>query len=218
MKLFGSRRLICVAAAVLLVGAAAPSGPPTANQWEIGPFINGVNYSQGMPESPTAGKTGWSFQFPNPNIDAGHVHYLTYAHGPMTGKKRIFLRYRIDAKRDVKFLSRQYPEQPATISLYFQRAGDNWRAKGRYAYFRWYSPDAKMGAVKPGTHEITIALNDPDWISVLGKKSGDEPERLASAIANAERVGFVFGSSSARGHGVYATGAAKFILLDFRIE
>ena len=46
----------------------------------------------------------------------------------------------------------------------------------------------------------------------------DDPRDFRAALAGAERVGFVFGSESGRGHGVYATGPARFTLLDFRVE
>ncbi len=207
------------AAALLLGGAASTAGTPAAADWEIGPWIRGKNYSVGMPDTPTPVKGGgWSFRFPGPTLDDGHVHYLTFQHGPLTGKKRIVMRYRIDAKPDVRFVAREYAQEPATLSLYFQRDGDTWKARGRHIYSRWYAPTAKMGAVTPGTHSITIALDDPDWISVLGGRSGDHPGRLATAMDEAGRVGFVMGSSSARGHGVYATGPAKFTLLEFRVE
>ena len=211
--------LVLSASALLLGGAATVSRAPPAAEWEIGPWIRGKNYSVGMPETPSPVKGGgWSFAFPGPTLDDGHVHYLTYAHGPLTGKKRIVMRYRIDAKPGVNFVARELPHQPATISLYFQRGGDTWKAKGRHVYSRWYAPDAQMGPVAVGTHQISIALDDPAWISVLGGRSGDNVARLAEAMAETERVGFVMGSSSARGHGVYATGAAKFTLLEFRVE
>jgi hypothetical protein len=211
--------LVSIPVGAVLFGAAATVAVPPAAEWEIGPWIRGKNYSVGMPDTPTPVKGGgWSFQFPGPTVDDGHVHYLTYAHGPLTGKKRIVMRYRIDAKPAVKFVPREYPEQAATLSLYFQRRGDTWKAKGRHVYSRWYAPDAKMAPVAVGTHTITIALNDPDWISVFGGRAGDNPQRLAEAMAETERVGFVMGSASTRGHGVFATGTAKFTLLEFRVE
>jgi hypothetical protein len=210
---------VALSVSAVLLGGAVASVAPSAADWEIGPWIRGKNYSVGMPDTPTPVKGGgWSFRFPGPTLDDGHVHYLTFQHGALTGKKRIVMRYRIDAKPDVRFLAREIPQEPATISLYFQRGGDTWKAKGRHVYSRWYAPKAKMGMVAPGTHMISIALDDPDWISVLGGRSGDNPKRLAEAMAETERVGFVMGSSSARGHGVYATGAAKFTLLEYRIE
>lgn len=207
------------ASALLLGGAAGITHAPPAAEWEIGPWIRGKNYSVGMPDTPTPLKNGnWSFRFPGPTVDDGHVHYLTFRHGPLTGKKRMVIRYRIDAQPGVRFVAHELPQEPATLSLYFQRGGDTWKAKGRHIYSRWYAPTAKLGPVTPGTHQVSISFDDPDWISVLGGRSADNPGRLAEAMDEAERVGFVLGSSSARGHGVYATGPAKFTLLEFRVE
>lgn len=205
--------------AILTGAAALLAAPPPAAEWEIGPLIRGKNYSVGMPEQPTPQKGGgWSFDFPQPTAEAGHVHYLTYVHGPLTGKQRITMRYRIDAKPTVRFVPQEFPDQPATLSLFFQRAGDSWRARGRHVHYRWYAPAAKLMPLSAGTHQITIRLDDPDWISVFAGRAGDNGPQMLAAIDNAERVGFVMGSAGARGHGVFATGPAKFTLLDFRIE
>ena len=44
------------------------------------------------------------------------------------------------------------------------------------------------------------------------------PEQFARAKDEAAVVGFVLGSSGGRGHGVYATGPARFTVLDFTIN
>jgi hypothetical protein len=206
---------LCTAA--LLISSAS-AAPPPADQWEIGPLIRGKNYSVGMPVTPTPIKGGWTFQFPQPNLEAGHVHYVTYPHGPLAGKKRITMRYRIDAAKGVKFVPREYPAEVAKLSLFFQRRGDTWTAKRRYAYYRWYAPGSTMVPIAPGTDTVSVALDNPEWIPVMGGSAAGSPAEFASAIANAERVGFVMGSDSTRGHGVFATGSAKFILLEFRVE
>jgi hypothetical protein len=202
----------------LFLAVTADAAPP-ADQWEIGPVIRGKNYSVGMAEQPTPRKGGgWTFQFPHPTVEAGHVHYLTFSHGSLTGKKRIVMRYRIIAGPDVRFSPREFPKEAASISLFFQRKKDNWTAKGRYAEYRWYAPEAKMGPVTPGTHEISISLTDPDWIPVMGGTAGEKPAEFDAAINNTDRVGFVMGSRSTRGHGVFATGPARFTLLEYRVE
>jgi hypothetical protein len=203
---------------IFLSSLVAFAAPPAADYWEIGPVIRGRNYSVGLPLQPMAMKGGWIFQFPNPTVEAGHVHYLTFVHGSLAGKRRIVLRYRIDAARGTRFIAREFPDQAPAISLFFQRSGDSWSAKRRYAGYRWYGPYLKMTPVAVGTHQISVDLSDPDWISVMGAKPAQSPDGFASAIAETERVGFVFGSGSARGHGVYATGPAKFTLLEYRVE
>ena len=51
----------------------ASSAEMVAANWEIGPIINGKNYSVGMPASPTQTSEGWAFDFP---LSPGSVHYL----------------------------------------------------------------------------------------------------------------------------------------------
>jgi hypothetical protein len=203
----------------LALATTASAAPPPADRWEIGPLIRGKNYSVGMPVTPTPVRGGgWSFQFPYPNLAAGHVHYITYRHGPLTGKKRITMRYRIDAAKGVKFTPREYPAEVAKLSLFFQRRGDTWTAKRKYAQYRWYAPSNTMVPIAAGTYTLSVALDNPDWVPVMGGTARDYPDGLAGAIADTERVGFVMGSDSTRGHGVFATGPAKFTLLDFRVE
>ena len=159
--------LACLAAALPAVTAAAQS----AGAWEIGPTVRGRNMSVGMPAAPTPQRSGWSFDFPNPHPRAGHVHYVTAPTGPLDGKSRIVVRFRIDA------------------------------APG----------------VRPGEHEISLPLDGRSWKSVQSATGADAPAQFADALANAERVGFVFGGGLSAGHGVYATGPARFHLLSFRI-
>ena len=109
--------------------------------------------------------------------------------------------------------------RPGTVSLFFQRRGDNWSARGRYALYRWYAPAHTVQEIAPGIHEMTVRLDDPAWGSVVGGiKAGDRPRAFERSLANASRVGLVFGSTAARGHGVYATAPARFELLDFEIR
>ena len=82
-------------------------------------------------------------------------------------------------------------------------------------------PGDKLPSVRelaPGVGEISVALDDPQWISVLGQPSAKSPGAMQDALADVERIGLVFGSSNARGHGVYATAPAKFTLTGFRVE
>jgi hypothetical protein len=41
---------------------------------------------------------------------------------------------------------------------------------------------------------------------------------FSDALANADQVGFVLGGGDGFGHGVYATGPARLIVTDFRVE
>lgn len=199
--------------AVLPAHAAAQP----AHAWEIGPIDRGRNISVGMPASPTPARRGWYFDFPYPYESVGHVHYVTFRPGSIIGKSRIVMRYRVDAPRGVRFVARDTPAQAATVSLYLQRRGDNWSGRRQHEFFRWFAPPATVRQIAPGEHEITVNLQDPKWVSVLGKPASTNRAAFNSALAQADRIGLVFGSAARRGHGVYATGPARFTLISFRI-
>jgi hypothetical protein len=100
--------------------------------WEIGPIINGRNYSVGMPLNPSAHPNGgWYFDIPYPTAAEGHAHYVTFPHGTLTGKSRITMRYRLEMDPDVQLVpTKEQPGVPSILTMYFQRAGDNWSATG----------------------------------------------------------------------------------------
>jgi len=197
--------------------AASPASAPDANSWEIGPIIRGRNYSVGMPLHPAPSPGGWSFDFPVGSAGAGHVHYVTFRPASMAGKSRIVMRYRIDAERGTRFVPQANPDSPALVSLYFQRRGDSWSGKGRYNFYRWYAPLATARELSPGVQEVSIALDDPDWVSVMGPNAGKARAEMRAALADPDRIGLVFGSEEGRGHGVFSTHPARFTLLSFRI-
>ena len=207
-------------AAAIAIGlgglSALQAEAPPAQLWEIGPFIQGKNKSVGMPLRMAPSGDGATFDFPYPTASAGHVHYVTLPVRSLEGATRITLTYRIDADRRTRFIAQESPSEKATLSLYFQRTGDRWTRK--YPLHRWYAPAVRMMPLRPGTHTVSIAFDEP-WMSVLGEQTPQsQPQAFAAAMRDAQRVGFVFGSSGGRGHGVYATGPARFTVLDFEIE
>lgn len=188
----------------------------SASSWEIGPTIRGRNYSVGMQPYLDNGRDGPSFAFPGPTRAQGHVHAITMPVGSLEGARRITLRYRIDAEPGTRFYG-QENGGPGWLSLFIQQRGDNWTAKGRYQTYRWYSPDQHVATLAPGTHTVSIGLEE-DWNAVVAWKRSANPAGFEAALSNAGRVGFVFGSTSGLGHGVYATKPARFTILEFRIE
>lgn len=113
---------------------------------------------------------------------------------------------------------RKSSRAPATVSLFLQRRGDSWSGRGRYGSYRWYAPAAGIKVIAPGQHEIAVPLARLDWTNVNGQPASTDPDGFFDALADASRIGLVFGSASMRGHGVYATVPARFTLLSFRIE
>lgn len=213
------RNISAFAALALVAMATGATATPPAAGWEIGPVIHGENYSEGMPLRPKPTKNGWAFDFPYSTKAAGHVHYVTFDPGSLAEASHIKVRYRVDALPGTRFVPQEHPHLQGTVSLFFQRRGDNWSAKGRYAIFRWYAPIHTVQEITPGVHEMTVEFDDPLWGSVVGgMKSGGKPRPFRVALANASSVGLVFGSTAARGHGVYATAPARFELLDFDIQ
>ncbi len=210
-----SLRLLALPALALLATAGVSAAPPS--DWQIGPFVEGRNRSPGMPDRMAEGREGPAFAFPT--AGAGSVHYVTTPVRSLEGASTIRIRYRIDAAPGVRFVPVQNPDRSATMSLYFQRAGDRWTGRGRYAAYRWYSKDLTALPLSPGVHTLEMPLAGPEgWTPVMTRPGITGPEGFREAKRNAARVGFVFGSSGGLGHGVYATGPARFTLLDFAIR
>jgi len=183
----------------------------SASNWEIGPIINGANYSAGLPVRPTQTPDGWSFDFP---LGGGHVNYVTYRYGSLAGKTHIVIRYRIDAAPDVHF----YPTccaqlPPIGPTIYFQRAADDWQADGG----RWWATFARVTPIQPGEFEVDVPLNG-SWTSVSSMTAELNTSEFSNAKQTADRVGFTFGGGDGYGHGVYADGTARFTLLSFKVE
>lgn len=210
-----------LAALPLIVGAfaAAAAAMPPADAWEIGPIVRGRNYSEGMPATPAPRGAGWAFEFPqNDGPKAGQIDAVTHRPGSLAGAREIIVRYRIDAAPGTRFVAHEQPDQPATVSLYFQRAGDTWSAKGRYQYYRWYTPVEGIRELAPGRYELRVPLTDLRWTSVMGRPASNAPAAFADALAETDRIGLAFGTSSRRSHGVYTTGPARFTLESFTIR
>ncbi len=195
--------------------ANAPVPASNASVWEIGPIIRGRNYSQGMPLHPTPRpRGGWHIDLPQA---PGSVHYVTFRHGSLARKSRIVMRYRIEAAPGVRIVPPSNPALPSILTLYFQRAGDNWSGRRRFEAYRWYATFASHSPIRPGEHVIVAPL-DGNWTAVETSSAQNNPAAFRAAIAEADRVGFVLGGGDGYGHGVYSTGRARLVVTDFRVE
>lgn len=186
---------------------------PPAEAWEIGPTIKGRNYSVGMPTTMREGDAGPWFNFPT--RAQGHVHYVSLPVYPLGDARQILVRYRIEANAGTEFVA-QESGGAGLFGLAVHRKGDNWTAKGRYEAYRWYSP--KTLPLTLGEHTLSISLDDPNWVGVLRSTSASNPRGFQGALHNADKISMTFGGQGGRGHGVYATGRARFILLDFIVR
>jgi hypothetical protein len=192
--------------------AAVPSDPAA---WTIGPIVRGRNYSQGVPLHPTPRRGGgWHIDLPQA---PGSVHYVTFRHGPLTGKRRIVLRYRLEMAPGVRLLAASDGKSGSMITPYFQRSGDTWSGRGRFETYRWYATFATHAPIRPGTHEIVAPL-DGLWTAVERSTVRTSPGAFRAALEDADQVGFVLGGGDGYGHGVFATGRARLVVTDFRVE
>jgi hypothetical protein len=103
------------------------------------------------------------------------------------------------------------------ITLYFQQAGDNWSGRGPFEGYRWYATFAQHSPITPGERVLVAPLNG-NWTAVQTSSARTNPGAFRAALANADQVGFVLGGGDGVGHGVHATGPARLIVTDFRVE
>lgn len=212
--------IVLAGGAVLACGVqdpatAQPRSHRDAAAWTIGPLIRGRNYSVGVPLTPSPLRGGgWYIDLPRA---PGSVHYVTFRHGSLRGMRRIVLRYRVVTAAGATIVPTTIPTSPSIITLYFQRAGDNWSARGPFEAYRWYATFASRSPIAAGSYEIVAPL-DGNWTAVQSSSARTNPEAFREAVLNADQVGFVLGGGDGYGHGVSATGPARLIVTDFRVE
>lgn len=193
------------------IEAANPMDPLA---WEIGPVIDGKTYSEGMPPRPMLHGDGWCFDFPQ---SPRHVNALTFKHGSLAGKSTITLRFRIEMAEGVKIVPKEAPDwpRPATLSLYFQRAGDDWSGNGKYETYRWFSGPAQE--LVAGEHVFSMPFS-AEWGAIRSSSNTSNVSAFREAMDNAERIGFGFGGGPiSKVHGAHATGAARFVMTGFEV-
>jgi hypothetical protein len=216
-------RTVALAALVLLAAcgdeaeasadSSAKASDPAA--WTIGPIIRGRNYSKGAALHPTPRRGGgWQIDLPRA---PGSVHYVTFRHGPLAGKRRIVMRYRIETAAGARILAASDGRSGSMLTLYFQRRGDNWSGRGRFEAYRWYATFATRTPVTAGDYQMVAPL-DGLWTAVETSSARTDPVAFREAIADADQVGLVLGGGDGYGHGVFATGPARLIVTEFRVE
>lgn len=214
MRLFSLA--VGIPALCLATASVAVAEIPPAAQWDIGPWVRGRNYSVGMPAHPSPGPNG-TVSFAFPVAGSGEIDAMTTPAYPLDGARQFTLRYRIDAPGGTRFVPSETPDQTATVSLYFQRARDTWTAKGKYASYRWYVPARAVIPLSPGEHTVTVRF-DERWTNVNGQPNTSDPAGFRAALRDTSQLGIAFGSMGRRSHGVYATGPARFTLIDLDIR
>jgi hypothetical protein len=196
-------------------GANSATSASDPQAWVIGPVIRGRNYSEGMPLHPYPGRnSSWYIDLPRA---PGSVHYVTFRHGSLAGKRRIVMRYRIQADPGVRILPSTAPNLPSIITLYFQRSGDNWSGRRSFETYRWYATFASHSPITPGEHVLVAPLTGA-WTAVERSSARNNPVAFRDSVDDADQVGFVLGGGDGYGHGVFATGPARLTVLEFRVE
>lgn len=187
--------------------------------WEIGPYVGGVNKSVGVDPTPWPRESGgWFIDLPQAG---GKIGYVTMLTGSLAGKTMVRMRFRVEAAPSVELQPMCCPALPSIFTLYFQRAGDDWFATSRTETYRWWATFASVMPVQLGRDCEIVARFDQNWTAILTSHAYAGAlvnPKFQDALRNATRVGFTFGGGDGYGHGVYATGSARFVLLEFRIE
>lgn len=210
-------------------GYDQPEIRPVANimqpsAWEVGPILDGKSKSLNVQPRPIQVGDGLAIEFPHPTVDAGHVHYVTTNVGSLEGKSRITLRYRVEAEPGVELRAASPNDghaRPAMLTLFFQRCGDDWMAMpgpdGTEAH-RWWATFATVHNLAAGSGVLSADLTDPRWTATVSSSRETNPQGFNEAVRDTCRVGFTLGGGDGYGHGVFATGPARFVIEAFEVE
>lgn len=155
-----------------------------------------------------------SFQLDIPQVGQGSVHYVTRPVGGLSGYSRIQMRYRVEMAEGTRIVPLKAPDAPSILTLYFQRAGDQMNAE--YEAYRWFASFTSQFPITAGEHLIEAGF-DQNWTAVLSSTRENNPSAYNAALAEASRVGFVLGGGTGLGHGVYATGPARIVVLEYKL-
>ena len=196
---------------LLLTGSAdaKTAARMPVRSWEIGPIINGRNYSLGL-RGPSRTGGGIALTI-SPNAEP---HYVTFRNGSLRGKTRIRMRYRVEGPRGaVIYGANCSTGSSSAVTLYFQREDDDWTSDGG----RWWATFASVKLNGPMAEREIVAPLNANWTSVLTMTAGTNPNEFAAAKTNAGRVGFTFANCEGFGHGARATVPVRFIVTRFQV-
>lgn len=171
----------------ILVGYFIFFSPPRG--WIIGPIINGINRSEGLPKKPFISGTGWYFDFPL----KGHVHSVqNFGADPQIG---IRVKFRIEGTAEFRKQSGEH----GTVTIMIQKRGDRWSER----FNRWYYKESIP--LTEGTHIIHASFLKDTWTTEDGTINSDHLPEFFHTLKNIGNVSLFFG-------GVSATAPAKFVL------
>ena len=184
--------------------------PFPASAWEVGPVINGRNYSRG-PLRPSPSGAGLTVAI-GPQAEP---HYVTFRHGSLRGKRQIRLRFRVEGPRGaIIYGAKCSTGSPSGVTLFFQREDDDWTTDGG----RWWATFATVSLNGPMGETEIVAPLDGRWTSVVAMTAANSPNEFAAAKAYAGRVGFTFANCQGFGHGARATMPVRFVVTRFQVQ
>lgn len=146
-------------------------------------------------------------------IGSNSVGYVTETSGPLTGKRKLVMTYRIEGS---PLQPTSDPKAQTILTLHFQRRGDNGTAQGPYEAYRWYAKFASVIPILNGEHTVEAPL-DGNWTAVLTSSRANNPTGFQAALDDTENVGFVLGGGDGLGHGVRSTGKTVLTVVKFQV-
>lgn len=188
--------------------------PTPGNQgcsgWTINPLVNNVSFG------PNDCSMSGHFVAPEcpaqPRRQDG-LHSVVKDTGPLPAGATVNVDFEISGAD--KFVGAQEQESPAAVSLFIQRAGDNWSGAGPYNEYRAYSVDVVPAGfltnLGNGRFQLSQQLVRDKWVNVMDQGTEQGFQEL---LQNAQRIGIVFGTAqSGRAHGVCSGNASTQVIM-----
>jgi hypothetical protein len=158
---------------------------------------------------------GNQFTFPT-DTSATAGYFYTKPVGAVAPNMTVTLNYTVTGSSDFQ----QTPQSgqpsdvnPATISLFIWRQGDDLSCNGAFASYRMWA--AKRNLVIGANQVIGAPLISNNWTNCYGQHG---PTGFLGTLQNLLGIGFTFGGQNFNGHGVYNPRGAGFIIEDFTVK
>jgi hypothetical protein len=197
-----------------------PIQPPViqgcGSGWTVNPLVNGQQYG------PTSCSQDGHFVVPacpaQPQRTDGMHTLVRPSGGPLPPGGTITVDFEVTGADN--FVGAQEQGSAAYVSLFIQRAGDNWSGTGPYNEYRAYSVNVTPSFTENlgnGRYQLSQQLVSSQWVNVSAPGTEQGFQEL---LQNAERVGITFGTAqSGRAHGVCTGNAStQFVLHSFTVQ